>query len=82
MNYDSSKRNVALRVNLEVKDGEYNLKLTSVPIENTKTENAHTSAMLMSQGELLRKLGEKLLSQLGLSYESEIYRSLNLPLPN
>ena len=81
MNYDSSKRNVALRVNLEVKDGEYNLKLTSVPTENTKTEHARTAAMLMSQGELLRKLGEKLLSQLGMSYESEIYRSLNLQLP-
>jgi len=69
---------VALRVNLEVKDGEYNLKLTSVPTENTKTEHAHIAAMLMSQGELLRKLGEKLLSQLGMSYESEIYKSLNL----
>lgn len=64
----------AIRVSLEVNKGEYNLNLRSVPTDNAMAEHAHTAAVLVSQGELLRKLGLKLLSKLWnwYLYKSEI----------
>ncbi|GAU27469.1 hypothetical protein TSUD_161550 [Trifolium subterraneum] len=67
-----------IHINLVVKNGEYNLKLTSVPTDNKMTKHAHNAAMLLSQGELLCKLGQKLLSELREHNESETYRTLNL----
>ncbi|WJX76634.1 hypothetical protein P8452_60028 [Trifolium repens] len=66
-----------ISVSLVVENGEYNLKLTSVPTDNQMTHHAHTAAMLLSQGELLCKLGHKLLSELGTHHESKTYRTLN-----
>ncbi|XP_045795489.1 uncharacterized protein LOC123889996 [Trifolium pratense] len=67
-----------ISVTLLVENGEYNLKLTSVPTDNKMTNHAHTAAMLLSQGELLCKLGHKLLSDLGAHHESKTYRILDL----
>jgi hypothetical protein len=65
-------------VSVVVENGEYNLKLTSVPTDNKMTQHAHTAAMLLSQGDLLIKLGQKLLTELGANHESETYKTLNL----
>jgi hypothetical protein len=65
-------------VSVVVENGEYNLKLTSVPTDNKMTQHAHTAAMLLSQGDLLIKLGQKLLTELGANNESETYKTLNL----
>jgi hypothetical protein len=71
--YACPGNNKAIKASLDLKDGEYVLKLTTVKTDGTTAaEQAQTAALLLSQAALLRQLGEKLLNQ------SEFFKSLDI----